>query len=45
MIVLRLTDGSLLVLLPDGQAVRVERDGTAQGLGSESSSSDVKRYD
>ena len=28
MIVLRLADGSVLVLLPDGQAVRVERGGT-----------------
>lgn len=28
MIVLRLADGALLVLLPDGAALRVERDGT-----------------
>ncbi len=32
MIVLRLADGSLLVLLPDGQAVRVDRGGSVTAI-------------
>ena len=32
MIVLRLPDGALLVVLPDGQAVRVGRDGATPPL-------------
>ncbi len=31
MIVLRLPDGALLVILPDGTEIRVERDGRVNG--------------